>query len=170
MADHLVNDLKEIRLVLFDWGDTLMRDYGVFGQMAAWEKVHVFEDVAETLDYLAKKYTLGIATNALESNSEAVHRALNRGLIGQYFKTEHIFSAADIPWSKPRPEFYHHILKTLSLSEAQVCMVGDSFTNDVEGSSRLGIASVWLNRGGSEVRRGPGYSTIFSLDQLKKLL
>jgi len=42
-------NLKNIRIILFDWGDTLMKDFGSYGPMYSWPKVFVYEDVVGTL-------------------------------------------------------------------------------------------------------------------------
>jgi len=105
---------------------------------------------------------LGVATNANESGADAVRKALDRGGIGKYFGP--IYSSGEVGFRKPQPEFFGYIQKDLKLREDALCMVGDSFINDVVPS--LGIQSFWLNRGSAEVRRGQGYTTIKSLDEL----
>ena len=160
--------MQKVKFILFDWGDTLMQDYGYFGPMHTWDSVHVFPDVPETIAYLASKYTLGIATNADSSGAVAVKKALDRGGIGQHFKVEHIYSAGDLKMKKPQPQFFGHVMKHLGAGEDELCMIGDSFTNDVHGVTQLGISAIWLNRGGSEIRQGPGYTTITDFSELKK--
>ena len=160
-------DLSHVRTLLFDWGDTLMQDYALPGPMHEWAKVRVYEDVPETLSYLARKYTLGVATNASTSDAEAVRKALERGGIGRYIGP--IFAMKEVGFMKPQPGFFDYAMKKLGQTESEICMVGDSFQNDVLGVVQLGIAAIWLNRGGPEIRRGHGYSTIHSFSDLKDL-
>lgn len=141
-----------------------MQDFGFCGSMYQWPKIFVYEDVPKTLEYLAANYVLGVATNANDSGAGAVRKALDRGGIGKFIGP--IYSSGEVGFQKPQPEFFGHILKDLGLQEEAVCMVGDSFVNDVVPA--LGIQSFWLNRRGEEIRQGHGYTTIKSLDELMK--
>lgn len=72
-----MNDLKDIiRLIIFDWGDTLMRDYPEkAGPMYVWDHVECIEGVPELIAYLHGRYTLCVATNAGVSDTEAMRKA-----------------------------------------------------------------------------------------------
>ena len=54
---------------------------------------------------------------------------------------------------KPHPQIFEAALKALRANPAEVVHVGDSLAEDIAGASRLGIRTIWVNRG--EVRRTP---------------
>ena len=70
---------RESRCVLFDWGDTLMRDFPDFtGPMAAWTHVEAIPNVRQVLVELQPQWTLALATNSIDSDEAAIWKALAR--------------------------------------------------------------------------------------------
>ena len=61
--------MRESRCVLFDWGNTLMRDFPeARGPMADWPRVETLPGVEEVLRQLRPRWTLALATNAVASD------------------------------------------------------------------------------------------------------
>ena len=58
---------------------------------------------------------------------------------------------------KPGPRIFEAALESLGVRPADVIHVGDSLVADVQGASRLGMRTVWVNRAG--LHRGPGDPT-----------
>src|SRR5438128_4466338 len=58
---------------------------------------------------------------------------------------------------KPRPRIFEAALESLRVRPRDVVHVGDSLHADVEGASRLGMRTVWVNR--AAFRRGPADPT-----------
>src|SRR3989304_3251532 len=56
--------------------------------------------------------------------------------------------------NKPRPRIFEIALEALRVPPADVVHIGDSLEADIEGASRLGMRTVWVNR--AAVHRGPG--------------
>src|SRR2546428_3177911 len=54
---------------------------------------------------------------------------------------------------KPRPRIFEAALESLRVRPNDVIHVGDSLLADIEGASRLGMRTVWVNR--AALRRGP---------------
>ncbi len=54
---------------------------------------------------------------------------------------------------KPCKEMYLQALETLQLTVKDVIMIGDTFERDILGAVKLGIDSIWLNRGRRDVRK-----------------
>ncbi|MGQ9558575.1 MAG: HAD family hydrolase, partial [Desulfurispora sp.] len=46
--------------------------------------------------------------------------------------------------AKPDPRLYQHALAQLGLPPAQVCMVGDTYYNDILPAIQLGLRTVWV--------------------------
>ena len=65
--------------ILFDWGDTLMRDFREFsGPMASWPEVRALPGAGEVLSALRPHWRLALATNAADSSEAEIRDALER--------------------------------------------------------------------------------------------
>ena len=56
-----------------------------------------------------------------------------------------LVASEDVGVSKPDPEIFRIALERGGVPANRAVMVGDSWTNDVEGASRAGIRAVWFN-------------------------
>ena len=45
-----------VKALIFDWGDTVMRDYALKGPMHKWDKVNLIPGVEELLESVQEKY------------------------------------------------------------------------------------------------------------------
>jgi putative hydrolase of the HAD superfamily len=159
----------QVRCILFDWGDTLMRSFGEFsGPMADWPRVEALPHAAEVLEVLQPIYRLAVATNADISSDADIRRALQRVGLNSYF--EKIYCFRNLGVQKPQPEYFSAVLKDLRLEAGQVVMVGDHFDADVLGAVNSGLRAVWFNWRTEEDRHGPGYETMHDLRELPELL
>ncbi len=61
---------------------------------------------------------------------------------------DYIITSEGVRAYKPRARIFEVALDRLRVEPAEVVHVGDSLTADVEGASRLGIRTVWVNRAG----------------------
>lgn len=134
--------------VLFDWGDTIMRDLpDAVGPMEHWPRVEAIEGAVEALDELRTSgYLTGLATNAADSDESAIWRALAR--VGLETRFDHVFCARGLGAAKPDRAYFDAILEQLGLAAGEVIMVGDSRAVDVEGAVAAGLGAVWF--GGSQ--------------------
>lgn len=142
-----------IAAVVFDWGDTLMRDFRIYeGPMASWPRVEAVEGAAEALSALRPRHRLALATNASESDSALVMKALAR--VGLDGFIEHVFVSSEFGVEKPDPRFFAAVLQGLALPAASVMMVGDNYANDVRGANAAGMGTVWLAPTGAKPTGG----------------
>ena len=179
-----------VRVVLFDWGNTLMVDDGQGGRMADWPRVAAVPGAAEALEALHGHYRLCVATNADDSTADDVMAALGRVGLARFI--DRVFSSRDLGARKPDPAFYAAVLEALRADEAeaaavgptetaheaprlragQVVMVGDDFENDVAGAAAAGLRAVWLNPTGT-ARPGhtpsPSAAAILEIGDLAEL-
>lgn len=134
-----------IRAVLFDWGNTLMRDLpGQRGPMCEWSRVEALPGAAVTLDRLrAQGLRLALATNAADSDEAQIRAALAR--CGLSAPLERIYCARELGCAKPSPAFYAACLAGLDLPAAEIAMVGDDWTGDILGAVYAGLPAVWLS-------------------------
>jgi putative hydrolase of the HAD superfamily len=153
--------------VLFDWGDTVMRDYPeITIPMVEWLTVEVVEGIAEVLEYL--RFTgrrIVLATSAAISDEGQIRGALARGGLDTYFSRIYCFKNTNLPKGE---EFYRHILHDLGISASDALMVGDGFEKDIEIPNQLGIFAVWFNPRSDETRNDELHVTVHSMRELRK--
>lgn len=140
-----------IRVLLFDWGNTLMVDDGRHGgPMRAWPSVAACPFAREALAELRPRYSIALATNADDSWEEDVREALERVGLGALVGA--IYCSNRIGAKKPASRFYEAILGDLGLPPGDVLMVGDSLENDVLAPRRAGMRSLWYAPGAERGR------------------
>lgn len=151
------------RWVLLDWGGTLMSEEGPLDlPMAFWPEVRAIEGAAPMLAALAKRYRLGVATNASVSTRAMIESALGR--VGLREPLAEVFCYNDIGARKDEDAFWRAVLERLAVEPNAVAMVGDSLEQDVLAPRRFGIASLWFDAQG---RAAPdGIPSVQRLDQV----
>jgi putative hydrolase of the HAD superfamily len=155
--------------ILFDWGDTLMRDFKEFsGPMKDWPRLQAVPGAAEMLAALRPDWTLALATNAGVSEEADIWAALQRVSLDHWLDKVYCFKR--IGCKKPSMEFYQYILDDLSLVPRSVCMVGDNFTADVLGANACGLRAIWFNEHSPEMRENDLHRTIHELQALPGVL
>lgn len=152
--------------VLFDWGDTVMRDYPErTNPMVEWETVEVVEGIADVLAYLhSTGRRIVLATSAAISDEDQIRGALRRGGLNTYFSRMYCFKNTQLPKGEA---FYRHILDDLQISPSDALMVGDGFEKDIQIPNRLGMDGVWFNPGSDEVRENERHVTVHSMNELR---
>jgi len=153
--------------ILFDWGDTVMRDYPErTDPMVEWEAVEVIEGIPDVLAYL---YSSGrrivLATSAAISDEPQIRGALARGGLDTFFSRIYCFKNTQLPKGEA---FYRHILEDLQIPASDALMVGDGFEKDVQIPNTLGIYAIWFNPGSDETRQGRLHATVHSLGELQE--
>jgi len=133
-----------LRVVLFDWGNTLMRDFPQYpGPMARWPRVEAVPGAGEALAALHGPYQVAVATNAADSGRELVGEALTRAGLLQH--VDEVFTFRELGVRKPDRAFFRSILDHLGSVPQEAVMVGDDYWSDVAGASRAGLWAVWYN-------------------------
>jgi putative hydrolase of the HAD superfamily len=152
--------------VLFDWGDTVMRDHPeITIPMVEWETVEVIEGIADVLAYLhASGRRIVLATSAAISDEAQIRGALARGGLDTYFSNIYCFKNTSLPKGE---EFYRHILNDLRISVSDALMVGDGFEKDVQAANVVGIFAVWFNPRSDETREHDLHITVHSMERLR---
>jgi len=169
LAVHGEELVRSSRCILFDWGDTLMRDFPEFsGPMIGWPRVEPVEHAPDVLADLHKTWTLALGTNAVDSNEEEIRAALARAELNRFL--DRVYCFRKIGYKKPSAEFFGYILNDLGLDRSSLFMVGDDFDSDVIGAIRCGIRAVWYNEQSTEVRKAEMYQTIHDLRSLPEAL
>nr|WP_320133633.1 HAD family hydrolase [uncultured Holophaga sp.] len=155
--------------VLFDWGNTLMRELpGMRGPMKVWPRVEAVPGARKALHGLHGRIGLAIATQAEDSGEQDIREALTRVDLDPFIRK--IFCSRDLGLRKDSPDFYRRILEQLKVSAERVVMVGDNLRDDVEAARAAGLRGVWFNERTSEERTGEHMATLHHLDHLQGLL
>ncbi|HEX5837372.1 MAG TPA: HAD family hydrolase [Anaerolineales bacterium] len=151
--------------VLFDWGDTVMRDVPErTTPMVEWEQLEVIDGIAGVLAYLhASGRRIALATSASISDESQIRGALARGGLDSYFSRIYCFKNTNLPKGEA---FYHHILNDLNVPASDVVMIGDGFEKDVQVPNRLGIFAIWFNSRSEETRRDEYHVTVHKLTEV----
>ena len=133
---------------LFDWGGTLMSEDGPLDlPMALWPEVTAIEGAHETLATLARRYRIGVATNASVSKRNMIEVALGRVGLRDYITD--VFCYTEIGARKDSDEFWRAALERLGVEAENLAMVGDSLEDDVLAPRNFGIYAVWFNPAGA---------------------
>lgn len=151
--------------ILFDWGDTVMRDDPASNvPMVEWESVEAVEGIEAVLDYLhASGRRITLATSAAISDEGQIRSALGRAGLDVYFSR--IFCFKNTGLSKGEA-FYRYILEILNIPASEALMVGDSFEKDVMEANKAGIAAIWLNYRSEEVQSSISYASVYTMGEL----
>lgn len=136
---------KQIKTLVFDWGNTLMVDFPQYhGPMASWPEVSAIEGAKHILEKLKPAYQIVVATNASASTTGQVGEALERVHLRRF--VDQIFTSRDLGgFNKPDLQFFRGIEKTLQCDPKQLLMIGDNIIGDILGAQRAGWFSQWFN-------------------------
>jgi putative hydrolase of the HAD superfamily len=132
-----------IKALIFDWGDTVMRDFNLPGPMSEWDRVEAVPGVKMALEILSKKYTLIIATSAAHSDSTDMKRALARSRLANYFS--HFYSLKELGTSKPDPAFFTKALELSGFSKDEVTGIGNLYEKDIVSAKAAGLTTIFFN-------------------------
>lgn len=135
-----------IKAFVFDWGDTVMRDFGLPGPMSLWDRVEWVPGAETALDYLSRRYTCIIATGAAHSDVSEMKKALARVCADRYFSG--FYSRFEIGYDKPDVRFFETVLKLSGFQPEEAVMVGNLYEKDIIGAKRAGMTTVWFNESG----------------------
>jgi HAD superfamily hydrolase (TIGR01662 family) len=135
-----------IKALIFDWGGTVMTDFGYEGPMYLWPSVSLVPGVEEALEKLSEQYTLSIATNAGISDTKAMKKALKRVNALRFF--HYFFSSKELKVEKPDPLFFEKISKKIAIPPQSCIMIGNDYEKDIIGAKAAGMKTVFYNPSG----------------------
>ena len=158
-----------IEALIFDWGDTVMRDYPEMpGPMFSWPHVELVPGVLQVLEQFSTKYQCDIATNAGCSDTIAMRKALQRVDAERYFRF--FFSSKDLGYQKPDPRFFTAISTSIGIAASNCLMIGNSYDKDICSAQAAGMQTMFFNEK-AIAGHYPQAGTIFQhFDQLIQLL
>lgn len=145
-----------VATVLDDVPDTTACFAELFAHFACPEAWRCFEEVPAVLRGLKDAgYRIAIASNF----DRRLHAVCDG--IAALQKIDARIISSEVGIRKPHPRFFAALVQSAACRPDEVLMVGDDFSNDIEGARSAGLDAVFLNRRGP---RGPG--EISSLSEL----
>ncbi len=134
-------DFNQYGAVLFDWGDTIMKDFpGKTGKMCDWDIVEEIPGAKKTLTELSKIIKCYLATSAEDSTKADIIKALKKIELDRYFTD--IFCFREIGCKKTDSRFYTGVIKKLKIDAGKIIMVGNDLENDVLVPKSCGIKAI----------------------------
>lgn len=110
----------------------------LFAQPEQWS---LFPDVDPVWQQLKTQgFQIGIASN-FDSRLRPICDALP-----PLHRADFCFVSSEVGFPKPHPEFYRRVQQALGASSSEILLVGDSFSNDVEGARQAGWQAIHLER------------------------
>lgn len=114
---------------------------------AALRSASPHEGAVETVELLA---TAGITLGVISSAAHHGYLEWSLAEYGMLNRFSAIVTSADSGHYKSTPRIYEYALHVLGASAPSSVHVGDSLLYDVASASRIGMHTIWLNRGGGE--------------------
>ncbi|MBP7497187.1 MAG: HAD family hydrolase [Bacteroidales bacterium] len=133
-----------IKVLIFDWGDTVMRDFPYkTGPMYNWDFVEWIPGLEEQLKILSVRFITCLASNAGESDTGLMIRALQRIDAAKYFN--YFFTSKDLGFEKPDLQFFLSICNNLSCQPFECIMIGNDYNKDIAGAKNSGMFTIYFN-------------------------
>jgi FMN hydrolase / 5-amino-6-(5-phospho-D-ribitylamino)uracil phosphatase len=128
---------ESIRLALYRAGENpLLADEAFDAFFAERQRVTLFDDTQEALEFLAARFPLVAVSNGNADLERIGLSALFRAAI----------SAREFGVGKPDPRIFHAAAGAVGLTPRDVLHVGDDATLDALGAMNAGMQAAWVNR------------------------
>jgi putative hydrolase of the HAD superfamily len=133
-----------IKALVFDWGDTLMRDFpGYDGPMVYWPKVELMPDAHTCLKTLSGNYVLCAASNAGDSDSILMRKAFERVGINGFLN--HAFTSKELGFTKPDVRFFNAIAGKIGFTPDEIVMIGNDYEKDIKPAKIAGFHTIYYS-------------------------
>ena len=132
--------MGNIKGILFDMGDTLVREYHKDEKIP--DKPVVFQDVIAVLDRLSQRYRLAVISNTVTATSNRLLEILKEANMDKYF--DFIIASAEEGVDKPEEEIFRKALSKWGFKAEEVIMVGNRISSDILGGNLSGMRSILI--------------------------
>ena len=160
--------------VIWDWGDTLMRDIpGQKGPMVYWPQVEAMPGASDALGALSWVQVRCVASNATESSGTQIAEALAR--VGLRTFLTHFVTSSEMGVSKPDPRFFEEVSRRMGIPVGKLLAVGNDLSKDILPARAAGLATVYVSSGDEALPReggapeGAAHFVVADLFQLAEL-
>lgn len=135
--------MTKITTLVFDWGDTIMRDLKFPGPMKDWEQVEWVTGAKEMLEMVSQSFSCCIATSANHSDRNEMIAALKRVSADKFFNQ--FLSSFELGYSKPDPGFFRSIAKAMGINPSECISIGNLYEKDISPAKKAGFKTIWFN-------------------------
>ncbi len=133
-----------LKALIFDWGDTIMRDFPEkSGPMVEWDIVEWIPGAEDALTKLYEEIMCCIATGAGQSDTGLMIKALKRIDADKYFT--YFFSAKDLGVNKPDVNYFTLISNRINVKPGNCMMIGNDYEKDIIGARAAGMKTIFFN-------------------------
>ena len=109
----------------------------------AGEEAQCFPEAAEAVDAVRALGRVGLLSNTQDFGLELLDR------LGITARIRLRLLSAELGTLKPEPQAFAAVQRRLGLFPGDLAMVGDSWTDDIEGALAAGWTAIWVNREGA---------------------
>ena len=135
--------MQSIKAVIFDWGNTVMREFPQYsGPMAQWPRVKCVSNIPGALRRLQGKFICCLTTDNEENDAQLMELALKRIGIQDYFN--HLYTSAELGVRKPDPRFFERIVEKLEITPQECIMVGTDYERDIVPAKKVGMRTIFF--------------------------
>lgn len=132
------------KIVLFDWGDTLMVDFtDQPGHMKDWPNAQAVAGAEQALKSLSSISTLFVATGAIGTSADLMRLAFQRASLSPFISG--YYCPTNVGYEKPSAQFYQTIADNIGCGVEDITMVGDNLERDILPAIAVGMSAIWLN-------------------------
>ncbi len=130
-----------------------------------WEKAtetnKLFDDVMSNLEKLSKKYKLVLLSSTGTEYSDKFIESL--GIRKFFYK---IILSCNVGLAKPNLDFFKLVLEETNVKPSEICLIGDSYSNDIIPAEKIGFKTILIDRNG-RYQKEINHTVISSLDELE---
>lgn len=130
---NLIRDLYGVEPAGEQIADILKTRHDIFVRV-----VQAEDCVFDVLEYLGRKYKLGLLSNYPDGN--AIRASLAQTRLDQYFDA--VVVSGDLGVVKPHPVPYITVLRQLRVKASQAVFVGDNWLGDIQGAKGAGLQAI----------------------------
>lgn len=133
---------------------------------AALNNMHPYPGVVQTISTLKEKgYQLAVITNMM---AELQYKKLSKLKLNNYFNR--IISSEEVGHEKPHPHIFSHALNVFKVAAKDAWMIGDSFDDDIEPTSWLGMNAIWFNPGNLATPSSADKQKFFQVKSIEEII
>lgn len=113
------------------------------GPMYLWDHVEWISGAEHALMQIYDKFIMVVATNAGQSDRQAMINAMRRVGADTYF--QYFFSSKDLGYEKPDVRFFESIASQIDVLPKHCVMIGNLYEKDIVGAKQCGMLTVFFN-------------------------
>lgn len=128
------------------------------------EKIMLFPQTHEILEYLSTRYSLYLITNGFK---EVQYKKVHNCKLEPYFTK--IYTSEEVGFNKPEKAYFEAVINDCGALIEESLVIGDDPEVDIKGAATLNIDTIWFNTNGNTSAYPVTYE-ITCLKELKEIL